>query len=240
MAAPASMRTGIDIVTVLAPEKAGYVINTFSPNIIVKKVKGNFFALAHAKKIIEESRKADAVLIGNGMGLNPKTIKLVRSIVGKIKVPLVIDADAIKACRGMRFNGNVIITPHKKEFEIFSGRKIEGIKSVDGLGKIVKQVAAQHKCIVLLKGRIDVISDGKQILLNKTGHEAMTAAGTGDVLAGIIVALVAKKNTRLNAAAASAYINGKAGEKVAKKKGNSLIASDLIEELPSTIIKVAG
>ena len=210
------------------------------PFLIVKKVKGNFFAPAHAKKIIEESRSVDAVLIGNGIGLNPKTIKLARSVIGKIKVPLVIDADAIKACKGMKFNWNVIITPHKKEFEIFSGRKISAVKSVEGIGKIVKETAAKHKCVVLLKGRIDVISDGKQILLNRTGHEAMTAAGTGDVLAGITAALVAKKNPLLNAAAAAAYINGKTGEKVAKKKGYSLVASDLIEELPGTIKKMAG
>ena len=240
MAALACQRMGVDLVTVIAPEKAGYAINTFSPNLIVKKVKGNFFAPAHAKKIIDESRKADAVIIGNGMGLNPKTIKLVRSVVGKIKVPLVIDADAIKACKGMRFNGNAIIMPHKKEFEVFSGKRVSGFKSIAEMAKIVKEVAAKHRCIVLLKGRVDVISDGKDVMLNKTGHEAMTAGGTGDVLAGIVAALVAKKNQPLNAAATAAYVNGKAGEWVAGKKGNSLAATDLIEALPGTIMKIAG
>ena len=239
MAALASMRTGVDLVTVIAPEKAGYVINSFSPNLIVKKVAGNFFVPAHAKKIIGESRKADAVLIGNGMGLNPKTVKLARGVAGKMKIPLVIDADAIKACKGMRFNGNVIITPHKKEFEIFSGRNISRIKSIAETGKIVRQIAARHGCVVLLKGRIDVISDGKDVMLNKTGHEAMTAGGTGDVLAGIVAALVAKKNAPLNAAAAAAYVNGKAGEMVAGKKGYSVVATDLIEALPETIRKIS-
>ena len=240
MAGLACMRTGVDIVTIVAPEKPGYVINSFSPNLIVKKVKGNFFAAAHAKKIIVESRKADAALIGNGMGLNPKTVKLVRHVVGKIKVPIVIDADAIKACRGMKFNGNVIITPHKKEFEIFSGIKVSGKKSIVELAGIAKKIAAKHKCVVLLKGRIDIISDGRETLLNRTGHEAMTAGGTGDVLAGITAALVAKKNQLFNSAAAAAYLNGKAGEMAAKKKGNSLVATDLIEELPAIIRKMAG
>ena len=240
MAAFACMRTGIDIVTVIAPEKAGYVINSYSPNIIVKKVNGNFFTTEHAKKISGESRKADAVLIGNGMGLNPKTVKLVRNVIGKIKVPIVIDADAIKACKGMRFNWNVIITPHKKEFEIFSDTNVSGKGSIAEIGAMVKKIAAKHRCVVLLKGRIDVISDGKNVLLNKTGHEAMTAGGTGDVLAGITAALAAKKNQLFNSAASAAYLNGKAGEMVAKKKGYSLVASDLIEELPSIIKKMAG
>jgi NAD(P)H-hydrate epimerase len=240
MAGLACMRTGVDLVTVLAPEKPGFVINSYSPNLVVKKVKGGFFAPTHMKKILEESRKADAVLIGNGMGMNTKTVSLVRAVVGKIKSPVVIDADAIKACKGMRFRGNVIITPHKREFEIFSGKKIAGLKDISELAKVVKSTAAKQRCIVLLKGRIDIISDGKEVLLNRTGCEAMTAAGTGDVLAGIVAALIARKNPLLDAAAAAAYINGKAGEGVAKKIGYSLVASDIIEKLPSTIKKTAG
>jgi len=116
---------------------------------------------------------------------------------------------------------------------------ISRIKSIAETGKIVRQIAARHGCVVLLKGRIDVISDGKDVMLNKTGHEAMTAGGTGDVLAGIVAALVAKKNAPLNAAAAAAYVNGKAGEMVAGKKGYSVVATDLIEALPGTIRKIS-
>ena len=99
----------------------------------------------------------------------------------------------------------------------------------------MKAVAAKQMCIVLLKGRIDIISDGREVLLNRTGCEAMTAAGTGDVLAGIVTALVAKKNPLVDAAATGAYVNGLTGERVAKRIGYSLVASDHIEALPSTI-----
>src|SRR3989338_257991 len=217
---------------------SGFVINKYSPDLIVRKVKGSHFTPAHLKKCLEQIRKADVALIGNGIGIDKATMKFAKNVARKTNVPLVIDADAIRACRGMRFDGNAIITPHATEFGIFSGIEISGKKSISEKCEIVKKVAAKHRCVVLLKGKIDIISDGKQILLNKTGNEAMTAAGTGDVLAGIVAALVAVKNPLLNAAGAGAYINGAAGERVAAKVGYSLVASDIVKEIPATIMKI--
>lgn len=243
MSAMASLRAGTDIVTVCAPEKAGYVINSFSPDLIVKKFKGEYFVPKHAKEIISIAEKFDAILIGPGMGLNKETKKFAIELVKKLmqknkKIPLILDADALKACAKMKFNGNILITPHKKELEIFSGKKMaEKGFNLNNRIKLAEFTAKKFNCIVLLKGHIDVISDRKKTMLNKTGNPAMAAGGTGDVLAGLCAGLAALNHDLFKSACAAAYINGFAGNKLMKKKA-SLTASDLIEEIPFILKKI--
>lgn len=230
MAALASLRTGVDLVVVTAPEKCGFVINSYSPDIIVKKFKGDFFTKKHSKKIIELSKNFDAVLIGPGLGRERQTLLFVKEIIEKIKIPMVLDADAIKAVKGIQFKGNVLLTPHATEFYIFSGKKLGGNREV-----LVKEVARKHNCTILLKGQVDVISDGIRIALNKTGNAAMTVGGTGDVLAGICTALISLGNGLFESASAAAYLNCRVGEQLFKEKGISLVASDFIGKIPTFI-----
>ena len=103
--------------------------------------------------------------------------------------------------------------------------------------KAVKEEAARFQTTILLKGATDIISDGKEVILNKTGSPLMTVGGTGDTLAGIAGALVARGIDLFRAAQAAAFINGLAGELAGKKLGESLMATDLIDNIPNVLPK---
>lgn len=230
LSALSTLRSGADLATVIAPEKCGYAINALSPDIIVKKVSGKNFSKKHAKQVLAQCRKADAVLIGPGLGVKKTTQEFVKTIAAKIIAPMVIDADAIKALKGKVFSHNCIITPHRKEFEIFTGKTPEKFP--------VKNAAKKHKCIILLKGKTDVISDGTKVFYNKTGNSAMTVGGTGDILAGLCTGLAAQKIPLLNSAVAAAFINGKAGDTLFQKNSYGILASDFLNQIPLEIKKI--
>ena len=140
--------------------------------------------------------------------------------------------NAIRAVKGMKFNGKVLLTPHAAEFGYCFGRKLPAgpIKKM----KLVKETARKHNCVILLKGALDIISDGEKSVFNATGNAGMTSGGTGDVLAGLCGAF-ATENNLYDAASYATFVNGYAGDNLFKEKAYGLIASDLIDELPVAI-----
>jgi hydroxyethylthiazole kinase-like uncharacterized protein yjeF len=236
MSSLSALRAGTDLVTIVAPEKAGYVINTYSPDLIVKKLDGKNLEKKHLKEILKLGEKNDVVLIGPGAGQEKHTKSLVKELVKKIKKPLVLDADALKACSGMKFKGNVLVTPHEKEFEILFKKKTAG-KKIEEKKKMVKTAAKKYNCIILLKGATDIISDGEKTILNKTGNAGMTVGGTGDVLAGLCAGIAAQGNSLFNSAVCGAFANGLIGDRLFKKLGHGMIASDFVQEIP-VVLKV--
>jgi len=102
---------------------------------------------------------------------------------------------------------------------------------------MVQENAEKYHCAIVLKGQVDIISDGKQILFNKTGNEGMTKGGTGDVLAGLIASL-ATTNDLMIAAAAGTYINGLTGDELYKEVGPYFNADDLAEKVPEVMRKL--
>jgi len=234
----AALRSGIDLAEIAAPERAANIIAGFSPELITYSLKGNFLKREHLKQIHEISKNKTAVDIGGGLGREKDTLKAVRQFLSETKLPCVIDADAIYAIankaellEGKKF----IITPHAKEFFILTGEKVSGM--LDEREKQVKKFAEKLGTTILLKGYIDIISDGTQIYLNKTGSPYMTKGGTGDVLAGIAGALLARGVSCFKSACCAAYLNGKAGEIAGRKFGDSMLASDLLDELSREIAK---
>ncbi|MBW2996633.1 NAD(P)H-hydrate dehydratase [Candidatus Woesearchaeota archaeon] len=228
LAALAALRTGIDLSVVAAPEKAAWQINSYSPDLITKKFEGEFFNWDNVKDIIELAEKFHVIVIGNGLGLEPSTFDFVKEVVERLPQPKVIDADAIKALRGVEFN-NAVLTPHEKEFQILTDEILP--EGVEKRASIVKHYSNKHR-IVLLKGKTDIISDGETVKYNKTGNDGMTTGGTGDILAGITAGLIAQSDDLLNSAASAAYLNGKIGDFLLKKKGYGFTASDMIELIP--------
>jgi NAD(P)H-hydrate epimerase len=160
--------------------------------------------------------ETDCVLFGNGIGNARFDI---RKLEGKT---LVVDAEGLK-----RIIGNIpkgaLLTPHEGEFRMLFG--------LEGSEKNVKEMAKKHSCIILKKGALDIISDGKRVVKNRTGNPGMTKGGTGDVLAGLVAALSCK-NSLFDAAVEGAKIAGKAGNRLMKKYGYNYCASDLAEEIP--------
>jgi NAD(P)H-hydrate epimerase len=235
----AALRAGVDLVTIVAPERAANIIASFKPDLIAYPLKGDYINKKHLSKLLEFTKNKTAVVIGGGMCRRKETFETITTYLKKIKIPCVVDADAIHAIarnKNVVRGKNLVLTPHSYEFYVLSG--IEVSTNLDERIRTVKEVANKFKTTILLKGHVDIISDGNKVAVNKTGCPYMTAGGMGDTLAGICGALLARGISCFDAACAAAYINGKAGELAAKKYGESTIASDLIEEI-SSIIKTA-
>ncbi len=192
--AMASAKAGADLVYVAVPESISRVIAERSPDLIVVSVKGNDFSSSNMDEVIPWIKRADAVVMGPGMGISPETQEFSRQMIEKLKEMkkrVVLDADALKAAKDMSLNYNFVITPHAGEFEIFSG-----VKPSSEFNERISQVmnvASERNTNVLLKGFVDIVSDGERFRLNKTGNPGMTVGGTGDVLTGIIGTLMARK-----------------------------------------------
>jgi NAD(P)H-hydrate epimerase len=224
LAGLAALRSGVDWVTIAAPEKVGYAINALSADLVVKKYKGDDFSISRVKDILKLEKNFDAVLIGNGIGMHCKAF--VNKYVKKTKKPLIIDADALKHIK-LQDVKNAILTPHKKEFDILlKNSKL----TTNNYRKQLKNN------IILLKGKIDEIITSSKTYYNKTGNAGMTKAGTGDVLAGLCVSFLAQGLSLKQSAINSSFYNGLVGDiLLKKKKGFTYLASDLVEEIKKIV-----
>jgi len=236
LAAMAALRTGADLVTIVAVERAANVAAAYSPNLIAYPLRGNYLNRSHLPELAKFVKNKDAVVLGGGLWRQPPVLDAVRAFVKQIDLPTVIDADAIHAVaadKKVLNGGKFVLTPNEREFAVLAGKK--PAKSVDERIKIVKEAAAELKAVVMLKGRIDVISDGERVALNKTGNPFMTVGGMGDTLAGVCGSLLAQGHELFTAACAAAYINGRAGDIAARRLGAGIVATDLIDALPKAI-----
>jgi len=171
------------------------------------------------------AERVDSILLGPGLSQTEKNRQLINYALKKFRgKKFVLDATALRLVEGKNLYKNCVVTPHSREFLALFGKKPSW--------KEVLAQAKKHGCIVLLKGPIDYISDGKKLYVNKTGNPLMTAGGTGDVLAGVIAAF-ASRNPLLESALAAAFLVGFAGDEIAKTKA-ALNAEMLIETLPET------
>lgn len=223
MSGLSALRIGADIVRIFTPDSVSNIVSTYSPVIMVTKLAGNQLLPDHVNYLLSESNKYDAVLIGPGLGNSLETIKSVQLFIHSCKKPLIIDADAIIALKNTTVDTECIITPHSREFERLSD------------GNQIEHVSSSLKCTILLKGKEDFITNGKNTRINKTGTPAMTGAGTGDVLSGAVAGLVSKGMNAFDAACLGAFICGKAGELAFETKSYGLIATDVIENIPSVL-----
>ena len=220
LAGLAALRSGVDWVTIAAPEKVGWAINAMSLDLVVKKFKGDDFCASRAKDNLKLEKGFDAVLIGNGIGMHASSF--VKKYVKQTKKPLVIDADALRHIK-LQDVKNAILTPHKGEFK--------ALLNTSGLNEKNFQTHLTNN-ILILKGPTDKIITSSKIYYNKTGNAGMTKAGTGDVLAGLCVGFVGQHLSLIQSAINAAYFNGLAGDiLLKKKKGFTYLASDLVEEI---------
>lgn len=233
-----AMRTGVDLIYVAAPEKTARVISSLTPDMITIKLSGEYLNPANVAELKEHIQRADAVAFGPGLGTHTDTVKTVDPIVRLIEraqKPLLLDADALKAFARTRHKLKVpaVLTPHAGEYAILEGKELP--ESLDGKIKMVKDTAKALDAVLLLKGNVDIVTNGVQVKLNFTGNPGMTVGGTGDVLSGIIGGLMAQKVDAFEAAIAGAFVNGAAGDFVFAEKGFHMVASDLVEWIPKVL-----
>jgi hydroxyethylthiazole kinase-like uncharacterized protein yjeF len=228
LAAWAAMRTGVNLAVVCVPAGVAKRL-PFNPNLIVQPLKSDEYVTEDDVAVILK-QEYDAMVIGNGIGREDETKDAVREIISKNEKPVVIDADALRLIKPERLKPNTILTPHAGEF-----KKLYEDYEEDKRVKQVEEFAKETKAIVVLKGRIDVVSDGLTTRLNKTGNPGMTVGGTGDVLAGVIGSLTAQNKDPYQSACAGVFLNGIAGDFAYRDLGVSMTATDLIEKLPEAI-----
>lgn len=246
LSALAAFKVGADMVRIIAPKRPADIIASFSPIMAAYPLEGKWLTKEHLAILLsmtesakEVSNGKTAVVIGGGMGRTKETQEAINEYLKQVRVPVVIDADAIYAVnKNPEIIGgkNFLFTPHTYEFFILTGKQIYNLPDEEKM-KIVQEEAQRLGTTILLKGAVDIISNGKEAALNKTGTPYMSKGGTGDTLAGIAGALMARGLEPFLAGQAAAFINGLAGETAAKKLGESMTAADLIEEIANIIPK---
>lgn len=225
LASRAALRCGAGLVYWAVPKELKNVANLATPEVIV---------ISHdeIKRV-----KPDVIAIGPGLGVSYATQNLLRSAFGVRLSNLIIDADALDVWKrvGGMARAKVIITPHPGEMSRLTGLSVEAIQK-DRVG-VAKEYAKKWNVRVVLKGHKTIVaySDGK-VYINKTGNPGMASAGAGDVLTGVIASFKAQKFCVCDAVRA----HGLAGDLAAKEKGEyGMIASDIIEQIPYAIQKIA-
>jgi NAD(P)H-hydrate epimerase len=236
LGARAALRTGIGLVTCHVPGCGYQVIQTSVPEAMALTDKNETIC-----SDIGFSDSFDAAGIGPGIGTDNITRKALHAFLLKPVKPLVVDADAInilglnKKWLSLLPEGT-ILTPHVREFERIAG------KTGNSYLRLERQIefAAKYNCIVVLKGAHSTIvtPDGK-VYFNSTGNPGMATAGSGDVLTGMMLSLLAQGYSPENASVIGVYLHGLAGDIAATKSGyEAIIASDIIDNTGNAFLKV--
>jgi hydroxyethylthiazole kinase-like uncharacterized protein yjeF len=236
LAGLAALKAGADLVTVAVPVSVAKIVASYSPDLIVRKLSSNVLCPDDLSILMDLINSHDVVVMGMGLGRAAETLEAVRKILPFCR-KAVLDADALAALSGVIFeslagNCELIVTPHAGEFSLL--RNMGTPEKIESRIKAAREFSEEKGAVTLLKGKIDIISDGKQTLLNRTGNAGMTVGGTGDVLAGLTGSLFSR-NPAFLAAACATYINGAAGDLAFEKAGNGLLATDVIEKIPEVI-----
>jgi len=238
LVALAALRTGVDLAYIAAPQKTAYAIASMSPNLITVKLEGEHLNLRNNAVIKRYLEVSTGAVVGPGLGLHKETKDAVNEIITLIeaaKTPLLLDADGLKAFAESKRKANIplVLTPHAGEYKILTGRTPPA--NLRERAEEVQTTAQELGATILLKGNVDIISDGKKTKLNFTGNPSMTVGGTGDVLSGIIGAFLAQKADPFEAAVAGAFLNGAAGDFVKSEKGYHMVPTDLIDWIPKVM-----
>lgn len=221
LTAMAAYAAGVDLVNIVVPETVYDIVASFSPNLIVRKVKGDEIGVEHVEHLREVVKKFHVVVMGMGSEDMGEFSQEFLKYTGKA----VLDAGAL--IKEVPEGCECIMTPHSTEFMNTFGYKFESEEEV-------KKAAKNSGATILLKSAEDVISDGEKVKINRAGNAGMTVGGTGDLLAGITGAFLSLDESFWSASSAS-YINGRAGDMIMEKMGYNYTATDILSEIPLAI-----
>lgn len=234
LAARAALRTGSGLIFTGVPRSVYPIVaaKLDAPMVFPLTDENGKLSMAAWPAIAEKLEKADACLLGPGLGRSEELDRLVLEVIRHCHCPLVLDADGINAAaehidvlRGAACP--IILTPHEGEF-----RRLTQAPEQDRAAGAVA-LARQAGCIVLRKGHETIIADGKRTYVNRTGNAGMATGGSGDVLAGMLVSLLGQGVPPLKAAAAAAWLHGTAGDLAAAELGQYAMGpNDLLDRLP--------
>jgi len=236
LAAKACLSSGAGLLTVHIPSCGYEILQTVLPEVMVTTDQHAYY-LTNLPENVDKYQSAG---IGPGIGLHAQTESLLKNFLHLFRNPCVLDADALNiiSAKPELFSAlsvNSILTPHPKEFDRLFGES----KTAFDRFEIARNKAIQYKIILVLKGHFTGVfyPDGK-ISFNTSGNAGMAKGGSGDVLTGIITALLAQSYEPGHAAALGVYLHGVAGDMAAKLYSEeSMLPSDLIQCLGKTFLK---
>lgn len=248
LSAKAACRTGAGLVKVLTVEDNRSIIQSLLPEAILSTYDpSNLKNKLEVDRIIQELKWATSIVIGPGIGISAASDHLLDIVLNHTNVPIVIDADALTMLAGksqyiskdnekecycdIDLPENVVVTPHLKEMSRLLDCEVFHVK--ENLLPVTVNAVKGKRYVLALKDARTIVSDGVRSYINLSGNNGMATAGAGDVLTGIIAAMLAQGMDRFDATALSVYVHGLAGDKAIESKSvYSLIASDIIEALP--------
>lgn len=233
-AAMGALRSGAGLVFLGVPESIYGIeaVKLNEPVIFPLPDAGGRLSADAVPEILTRLPQMDAVLVGPGLGQSEGTLAVVRAVLEKAECPVVVDADGINVLSAHRdlLRGRkspTILTPHDGEFA-----RLGGVIGEDRMAAAAA-LAEELGCTVLLKGHETCITDGTDGYLNPTGNPGMAVGGSGDVLAGVITALLGAGLPPLEAAACGAWLHGAAGDRCAAELGQyGMLPTDMLSALP--------
>jgi ADP-dependent NAD(P)H-hydrate dehydratase len=258
LAGRAALRSGAGLVRVATPVSVLPIVATVEPSFttipLAEDINGRISAKA-INAILEAAGQNDVLAIGPGIGVTGALRSILETLLEQESLRLVVDADGLNNLAGIKnwpakLNAKLVLTPHPGEFKRLWSGLMRQEQPVERQQQAV-QLAQHTNSIVVLKGAGTVVTDGEKVYINKTGNPGMATAGSGDVLTGIITALlgqglsnwdpISQKNgemgTLFDAAVLGVYIHGLAGDIAAEKFGQvSLMTTDIIDALPDAFL----
>ncbi len=248
MAVSAAYRTGAGLVRLALPASLVTALNATLAEVVFRpmpETRAGTLSFHGVDRLLAEVEGVRAVLLGPGLSRHPATAHLIRHLIPLIHVPLVVDADALTAMAGhdriwRQRARPTVITPHPGEMSRLLGQPATVLEE-DRI-ETAKEAARRFNATVVYKGSPVVIAapDGR-IFVNPTGTPALAVAGTGDVLAGMITALIAQHVEVAHAAALACYVGGLAAQRMSDQIGiRGFTALDLIAAIPNGLAEVAG
>jgi len=241
LSAQAALRSGAGLVSLVVPKNLNPIFETSLPEAMTIPLPHSKDHLSDAdQETIDtaiESKKA--VVLGPGLGTDPQTAALVTALYRKTTLPAVIDADALNILAAnpellRAAGGPRVLTPHPGEMSRLSGRTVKEIQK-DRLGA-ARAFAAEHGILLVLKGADTVIGapDGR-FAINTSGNAGMATGGMGDILSGLIGALLAQGMQPWEAACLAVFIHGYAADLLAEKRGYGYLAGEVAAMVPEAL-----
>ncbi|MBI2980387.1 MAG: NAD(P)H-hydrate dehydratase [Chloroflexi bacterium] len=245
LACSGAMRVGAGLVTLATPASLQPILATKLTEVTylpLPESSPGIFSPQVARLIHRELGGYDVLLMGCGLGQSPSAVRLIKSVLLRLKSSprLVLDADALNILAQtprwwQRLAGDAILTPHPGEMARLAGVPVSEVQS-DRVG-IARKVALAWQKTIVLKGAYTVVATPQgESRISSVANPGLASAGTGDVLSGVIAGLLAQGLSLFDAAVAGVYLHGEVGEMVRDRLGDAgMIASDLLPELPLVI-----
>lgn len=239
LAGLAALRSGAERATLLLPEPAAGLAQTFSPNLVVRGIGRGEFAASDGEAIVAFVKEArpDAIVLGMGAGRAAGTVEAFRQVIVAVppSIPLVVDADALGALPSKAGGERrIVATPNRGEYaRVFApGADLPSAAAIER----ARALALERGIALFAKGEPDLLTDGTSVFQNFHHHAAQTVSGVGDVVGGVLGSLLGQGLPILHASRLASYWVGDAGVRAGSRRGWGMIATDVIEELPNALV----